>query len=110
VRTGPGGLYLSVDFPSMPYFYDKDGEDIFFDLVQYPVISHSDPISFPSFSFQQFDSPRGRVCLKGIYLFPNTNSNSFRKGSELFLGGRKGFDLIDFQFRGPGPFSPYPRG
>ena len=80
----------------MAYFYDKDGEDVFFDSVEYPVISHPDPISFPSFSFQQFDSLGDRVCLKGIYLFPNTNPNSFRKGSELFLSGRKDFDLIGF--------------
>jgi hypothetical protein len=94
----------------MPYFYDKDGEDIFLDLVEYPVISYPDPISFLSSSLQQFDSLRGRVCLKRIYLFPDTNPNGFRKGSEFFLSGRKDFELIGFQFRGPGPFLPYPSG
>ena len=94
----------------MPYLYDKDSEDVFFDFVEYPVISHPDPISFPSFSFQQFDSLRGRVCLKGIYLFTDTNPNGFRKRGQFFLSGRKDFDLVGFQFRAPGPSLPCPRG
>ncbi len=109
-RSGYGRLCPPVGFPPMPDLYDKDGEDVLLDLVEYPVIFYPDPISFPSFSLQQLDSLRGRVCLKRIYLSPDTNPNSFGKGGEFFLNGRKDFDLIGFQFRGLGPFSPCPRG
>ena len=93
----------------MPYFYDQDGEDPPFDLVEYPIISCPDPVSFSAFALQQFNSLRVRVCLKGIYLLTDTNPNRVRKGSKLFLSGRKDFDLISFQFRAPGPFLPCPR-
>lgn len=46
------GLYTSVDFPSMSYFYDKDGEDLLLDLVEYPVISYPDAVGFSSFPLQ----------------------------------------------------------
>ena len=49
---GPKALSRSVYFSSMPYFYDKDGEDIFFDLVEYPVIPYPDPVSFSVFPLE----------------------------------------------------------
>ena len=65
VTTGRGrgeeALYTSIDFPSMAYLYDKDGEDLPLDLVEYAVISHPDPVGFPSFPLQQFDSLRRRI-------------------------------------------------
>ncbi len=81
------GLLPSVDFPSMPYFYDKGSEDVLFDLVQYQVISYPGPVSLSILPSEQFDSLRSRVCLKGIYLLTDANPDSLRQGSELFLSG-----------------------
>ncbi len=46
VLSGP------VHFSSMAYFYYKNGEDMSFDLVEYPVIPYPDPVSFSVFPLE----------------------------------------------------------